>query len=60
MLDPALTPTRLIDPKTRPALLIVEPERPSVFRNLEVLVGVARLSVMLLMLKLRGRSRAAE
>jgi ubiquinone biosynthesis protein len=58
MLDPSLTPSRLIDPATRPPLLIIEPERPSAFRNLQVLWGVMRLSFLLLMLKLRHPGQA--
>jgi len=58
MLDPDLTPTRLIDPKTRPGLHIVEPARSSRFRNLRLLAGVARLAMILMALKVR-RNRAA-
>src|SRR5438874_8549146 len=60
MLDLSLTPTRLIDPATRPPLQIIEPERPSLFRNFEVLVGVARLAGLLMLLKMRHRRKAAE
>ena len=57
MLDPALTPTRLVDPKTRPALRIIEPERPSRFRSLTLLLGVARLAVIMMRLKVVARRR---
>jgi len=60
LLDQALTPTRLVDPKTRPALRIVEPERPSTFRNVQVLYGVVRLAVLLILLKLQRGRNATE
>lgn len=60
LLNPSLTPTRLVDPQTRAALRIVEPERPSTFRNLQILYGVAHLAILLTLLKLRHRGKATE
>jgi ubiquinone biosynthesis protein len=60
MLDPSLTPTRLVDPQTRPKLRILEPARPSRFRNVKVFLGVARLAWTLILLKLHRRGSAAR
>jgi ubiquinone biosynthesis protein len=51
MLDVSLTPTRLVDPATRPRLQILEPVQPSRFRNLSLLAGVVHLAWLFVLLR---------
>lgn len=51
MLDATLTPTRLVDPATRPRLQIMEAVEPSRFRTATLVVGVARLAWLFMLLR---------
>jgi len=58
MLDPALSPTRLVSPSDRPPVVIVAVWRPSRFRGLHVLVRLLRLAIHLVVLKVAARAGA--
>jgi ubiquinone biosynthesis protein len=55
MLKTTDTPSRLVDPATRPKVPIVEPERPSRFRAYQIAGNFLSLSVVLIGLALRRR-----
>ena len=61
MLDPALSPTRLVHPSDRPPVVIAAPERPSRLRNARAVAKLAALAAKLLLRKWfgRGSPRAA-
>ncbi|MCC7179441.1 MAG: AarF/ABC1/UbiB kinase family protein, partial [Acidobacteria bacterium] len=47
MIDPSLTPTRLLDARERPPVVIREPAGPSAWRGLEVVWRLLRLALRL-------------
>jgi len=55
MLDESTIPTRLIDPKTRPRVSIVEPVPPARFRSVIVLLRLTSLFVLAGVQRLFGR-----
>jgi ubiquinone biosynthesis protein len=55
MLDPALTPSALVAPADRPAVVIVEPRPPSRFRGKTVVARLLGWALGALWLRARGR-----
>ncbi len=60
LLDPALIPSRLVDPSERTPVLLSEPAKPSRFRSLGALAAFMRLGLALLGLWLFRRLKRGE
>ena len=58
MIDPALSPTRLVHPGERPPVVIAQPARPSRLRNVRAAAALVWLLVRLLARQWTGRASA--
>jgi ubiquinone biosynthesis protein len=56
MLDPALSPTRLLQPSDRPPVIVATPMRPSRLRNLRAMWRIAALALRIGAARLIGRA----